>query len=175
MRGDEIDKCFNPRSCTRSDICKFHHAVAFSFQSTLLYKERPIDRALSRFTECFNPRSCTRSDPDAGTFELVATGFNPRSCTRSDCRKGVDSIDHSSFNPRSCTRSDKSGNSDSERNNGFNPRSCTRSDPPLAQCQVSYPFQSTLLYKERHTKQYINPKASQFQSTLLYKERHLEY
>ena len=67
-----MEKCFNPRSCERSDI---------------------VPNILILLPLCFNPRSCERSDLCHLLTSHRQTCFNPRSCERSDgsstplCRK----------------------------------------------------------------------------------------
>ncbi len=121
-------RCFNPRSCTRSDTEQLQgklrdlvsiHAPARGatnaglirigrkgFQSTLLHEERQvalwdiIEQALFQSTLLHEERL------DGASPWHHQYGFNPRSCTRSDTTCTLPCHPQPSFNPRSCTRSD---------------------------------------------------------------------
>ena len=141
--------CFNPHSCTRSDV-ECTGIVLFLF--------------------CFNPHSCTRSDSLQRNLHHLYTGFNPHSCTRSDIDtclyvlltlvsihtpvQGVTSLQVVCFTFQK-----------------FQSTLLYKEWPSIGILIIRHlTFQSTLLYKEWPIHSVILTISIMFQSTLLYKE-----
>ena len=141
--------CFNPHSCTRSDV-ECTGIVLFLF--------------------CFNPHSCTRSDSLQRNLHHLFTGFNPHSCTRSDNGTANITTANWGFNPHSCTRSDIDTCL-------YVLLTLVSIHTPVqgvtslqVVCFTFQKFQSTLLYKEWPSIGILIIRHLTFQSTLLYKE-----
>ena len=162
---------FNPRSCTRSDVYDFHvwpsgsvsiHAPVQGatvqrvepidwpeFQSTLLYKERLIDKKMTKS----ELRVSIHAPVQGATYHhwsMVTAGwFQSTLLYKERLLAAIPSPIPDSFNPRSCTRSDAVMN---HKINNLQVsihapvQGATYDDIAI---RLDSLFQSTLLYKER--------------------------
>ena len=76
------------------------------FQSTYLYKVRPLWSCGNGLIICFNPRTYIRYDPPKKQETTLSPGFNPRTYIRYDNEQQVKAAFESRFNPRTYIRYD---------------------------------------------------------------------
>ena len=121
------------------------------FQSTYLYKVRRQVFLIRLVMSSFNPRTYIRYDI---IFQVIIQGinrFNPRTYIRYDLSVVLYKLAVVSFNPRTYIRYDTTLHYKQLINLRFNPRTYIRYDIIWILSVVIIRFQSTYLYKVRHT------------------------